>query len=52
MDERSEKALDFANYLTTLGNANNATSKQRVQVLQTVHYKKVYFLQIHKLLVL
>ena len=42
MDERLEKALDFANYRITLGNQKR-TLKQRTQVLQTVHYEKGVF---------
>lgn len=42
MDERLEKALEFANYRITLGNQKR-TLKQRTQVLQTVHYAKGVF---------
>ena len=42
MDERLEKALDFANYRITLGNQKR-TLKQRTLVLQTVHYAKGVF---------
>ena len=42
MDERLEKALDFANYRITLGNQQR-TLKQRIQVLQTVHYARGVF---------
>ena len=42
MDERLEKALDFANYRITLGNQQR-TLKQRIAVLQTVHYNKGVF---------
>tara|TARA_B100000035_G_scaffold7559_1_gene6552 strand:+ start:24126 stop:24473 length:348 start_codon:yes stop_codon:yes gene_type:complete len=42
MDERLEKALDFANYRITLGNQQR-TLKQRIRVLQTVHYNKGVF---------
>lgn len=42
MDERLEKALDFANYRITLGNQQR-TLKQRIRVLQTVHYSKGVF---------
>lgn len=42
MDERLEKALEFANYRITLGNQKR-TLKQRTLVLQTVHYEKGVF---------
>tara|TARA_B110000046_G_scaffold166207_1_gene182946 strand:- start:4930 stop:5277 length:348 start_codon:yes stop_codon:yes gene_type:complete len=42
MDERLEKALDFANYRITLSNQKR-TLKQRTAVLQTVHYAKGVF---------
>ena len=42
MDERLEKALEFANYRITLGNQKR-TLKQRTLVLQTVHYAKGVF---------
>tara|TARA_Y200000002_G_C22542217_1_gene604506 strand:- start:311 stop:658 length:348 start_codon:yes stop_codon:yes gene_type:complete len=42
MDERLEKALEFANYRITLGNQKR-TLKQRIQVLQTVHQSKGVF---------
>ena len=42
MDERLEKALEFANYRITLGNQKR-TLEQRTQVLQTVHYAKGVF---------
>lgn len=37
MDERLEKALEFANYRTTLANQKR-NIRTRMQVLQTVHY--------------
>ena len=46
MDERLEKALEFANYRITLGNQKR-TLKQRTQVLQTVHYSKGVFFADH-----
>ncbi len=42
MDERLEKALDFANYRITLSN-QKSTLKQRALVLQTVHYNNGVF---------
>jgi|TARA_R110002153_G_scaffold139423_1_gene290026 hypothetical protein len=42
MDERLEKALEFANYRTTLGNQKRQI-RSRMQVLQTVHYDKGTF---------
>lgn len=42
MDERLEKALDFANYRITLSNQKR-TLRQRTAVLQTVHYAKGVF---------
>jgi hypothetical protein len=42
MDERLEKALEFANYRITLGNQKR-TLKKRTLVLQTVHYAKGVF---------
>ena len=42
MDERLEKALEFANYRITLGNQKR-TLKQRTLVLQTVHYANGVF---------
>ena len=42
MDDRLEKALEFANYRITLGNQKR-TLEQRTQVLQTVHYAKGVF---------
>ena len=42
MDDRLEKALEFANYRITLGNQKR-TLKQRTQVLQTVHYARGVF---------
>jgi hypothetical protein len=38
MDERLEKALEFANYRTTLG-TQKRNIRSRMQVLQTLHYK-------------
>ena len=38
MDERLEKALEFANYRTTLSNQKR-NIRTRMQVLQSVHYK-------------
>jgi len=43
MDERLEKALDFANYRMTLGNQKRNV-KTRMQILQTVHYKSGTFI--------
>ena len=37
MDERLEKALEFANYRTTLSNQKR-NIRSRMQVLQAVHY--------------
>ena len=42
MDERLEKALEFANYRITLSN-QKSTLKQRALVLQTVHYNSGVF---------
>jgi len=42
MDDRLEKALEFANYRITLNNQKR-TLKQRTAVLQTVHYAKGVF---------
>lgn len=42
MDERLEKALEFANYRITLSNQKR-TIKQRMLVLQTVQYNKGVF---------
>lgn len=42
MDERLEKALEFANYRMTLGNQKRNV-KTRMQILQTVHYKSGTF---------
>ena len=38
MDERLEKALEFANYRSTLSNQKR-NIRSRMQVLQSVHYK-------------
>jgi len=38
MDERLEKALEFANYRTTLS-MQKRNIRARMQVLQTLHYK-------------
>ena len=38
MDERLEKALEFANYRTTLSNQKR-NIRSRMQVLQTMHYQ-------------
>ena len=38
MDERLERALEFANYRITLSNQKR-TIRQRMAVLSTVHYK-------------
>lgn len=43
MDERLEKALEFANYRTTLSNQKR-NIRSRMQVLQTVHYNGGSFL--------
>lgn len=43
MDERLEKALEFANYRSTLSNQKR-NIRTRMQVLQTVHYKSGSFL--------
>jgi hypothetical protein len=42
MDERLEKALEFANYRTTLSNQKRNVMS-RMQILQTVHYNKGVF---------
>tara|TARA_B100001094_G_C18183546_1_gene802339 strand:- start:351 stop:698 length:348 start_codon:yes stop_codon:yes gene_type:complete len=42
MDERLEKALEFANYRITLSNQKR-TIRQRMHVLQTVNYNKGVF---------
>ena len=41
--ERPEKALDFANYLTILGNQQRTIPNNVYPVLQTVHYSKGVF---------
>ena len=43
MDERLEKALEFANYRATLSNQKR-NIRSRMQVLQNVHYKGGSFL--------
>ena len=43
MDERLEKALEFANYRTTLGNQKRQI-RSRMNVIQTVHYEKGTFM--------
>jgi hypothetical protein len=43
MDERLEKALEFANYRTTLSNQKRNVMS-RMQILQTVHYNKGVFI--------
>ena len=43
MDERLERALEFANYRITLSNQKR-NIRTRMQILQTVHYKKGSFL--------
>jgi hypothetical protein len=42
MDERLEKALDFANYRATLANQKRNVIS-RMKILQKVHYKNGYF---------
>lgn len=42
MDERLEKALEFANYRTTLSNQKR-NIRSRMQVLQAVHYNSGSF---------
>jgi|TARA_Y100000389_G_scaffold27087_1_gene23230 hypothetical protein len=43
MDERLERALEFANYRITLSNQKR-NIRTRMQILQTVHYNKGSFL--------
>jgi hypothetical protein len=43
MDERLEKALDFANYRQTLANQKR-NIRSRMQMLQTVHYNNGSFI--------
>lgn len=43
MDERLERALDFANYRMTLGNQRRNV-RTRMHILQTVHYKSGTFI--------
>jgi hypothetical protein len=43
MDERLEKALEFANYRVTLSNQKRNV-RTRMQILQTVHYEKGSFI--------
>ena len=42
MDDRLEKALEFANYRITLSNQKR-TIRQRMHVLQTVNYNRGVF---------
>ena len=42
MDDRLEKALEFANYRITLSNQKRSI-RQRMHVLQTVHHNKGVF---------
>jgi len=42
MDERLERALEFANYRITLSNQKR-TVRQRMSVLTTIHYKSGVF---------
>ena len=42
MDERLEKALEFANYRITLGNQKR-NIRSRMEVLQAVHYNSGSF---------
>jgi hypothetical protein len=42
MDERLERALEFANYRITLGNQKR-NIRQRMSVLTTIHYKSGVF---------
>jgi len=43
MDERLERALEFANYRITLSNQKR-NIRTRMQILQTLHYSKGSFL--------
>lgn len=43
MDERLEKALEFANYRQTLANQRKNV-KERMKILQTVHYNSGSFM--------